>query len=120
MNHDYTFCSDFGPECPESCFRAEITADLLREKYNGPVSWANFKGTSECEIPKPTTGVPELLKEILETLQSIDRKMDAPYYLTDEYVVYGDPNGMVGNLPLQKVLRRNIGGNGGNGGGGRV
>lgn len=26
MNHDYTFCNDFGPECPESCFRAEITA----------------------------------------------------------------------------------------------
>lgn len=115
MNHDYTFCNDFGPECPESCFRAEITADLLREKYNGPVSWANFKGTAECEIEKqPTTGVPELLKAILETLQSIDRKMDASYYLSDEYVAYGDPNVILGNPTLQKVLRR------GTVGGGRV
>lgn len=115
MNHDYTFCNDFGPECPESCFRAEITAELLREKYNGPVSWANFKGTSECEIEKPTTtGVPELLKAILETLQSIDRKMDAPYYLSDEYIATIGQNGMFENAALQKVLRR------GNGGGGRV
>ena len=106
MNHDYTFCSDFGPECPESCFRAEITAELLREKYNGPISWANFKGTSECKMGEPTTGVPELLKAILETLQSIDRKMDAPYYLSDEYIAYGDPKGMVGNATLQKVLHR--------------
>ena len=114
MNHDYTFCNDFGPECPESCFRAEITAELLREKYNGPVSWANFKGTSECEIEKPTTtGVPELLKAILETLQSIDRKMDAPYYLSDEYVAYGDPNGMGGHANLQKFLCRGNGGRGG-------
>lgn len=115
MNHDYTFCNDFGPECPENCFLAEITADLLREKYNGPVSWANFKGTSECKIEKPTTtGVPELLKAILETLQSIDRKMDAPYYLSDEYIATIGQNGMVGNATLQKVLRRE------NGGGGRV
>lgn len=108
MNHDHTFCSDFGHDCPADCFRAEITAELFREKYNGPVSWANFRGSNECKlnIPKATTGVPELLKAILETLQSIDRKMDAPYYLREEYFAQYEPMNGSGLATKEKVIRR--------------
>lgn len=56
MNHDYTHCSDYSVDCPKECFRARLTNDLEHKfehklellKYM-TVSWAHFKGTSECE-----------------------------------------------------------------------
>lgn len=52
MNHDYTHCLDYEPDkCPLSCFRAEVTRDLEKRKYEFigvPISWAHFKGTKEC------------------------------------------------------------------------
>lgn len=52
FDHDYTHCLDYKKgECPENCFRAEVTQELLDdEDFCFPVAWANFKGTEECII----------------------------------------------------------------------
>ena len=44
MNHDYTYCLDYQDNCPQDCFRAELTAELTRELEAKPylkptVSW---------------------------------------------------------------------------------
>lgn len=54
-NHDYVHCLDYdGSKCPLSCFRAEVTKALERDRENligVPISWwAHFKGTKECLI----------------------------------------------------------------------
>lgn len=48
MNHDATHCADWTPECPTSCYRAQLTEELQRIVYPLPTSWANFRTTSEC------------------------------------------------------------------------
>lgn len=48
MNHDATHCYNYGPECPKSCYRAELTEDLKKSGYKFPVSWSCFKHTSYC------------------------------------------------------------------------
>lgn len=51
MNHDATHCNDYTPDCPKTCYRASLTIDLearWTEFIHVPISWANFKGTSEC------------------------------------------------------------------------
>lgn len=53
METDYTYCSDWRETCPKSCFRAEITENLQkeREKHIGvPLSYACFRGTDECGL----------------------------------------------------------------------
>ncbi len=57
MNHDVTHCADYKKsKCPKSCYRAQLTEDLRRRIYLLPTSWAHFKGTRECPLPKPTKG----------------------------------------------------------------
>ena len=48
MNHDRAHCIDFSPDCPESCFRAELTREAL-EKHWAIVDWSHFQGTEECK-----------------------------------------------------------------------
>ena len=53
MNHDATHCWDYKKgTCPKSCFRAQLTKDLKEIIYLLPVSWAHFRGTRECPLPK--------------------------------------------------------------------
>ena len=57
MNHDATHCSDYTTDCPKSCYRAELTADLRKHFYPLPTSWASFKGTNQCpKYPKKNGG----------------------------------------------------------------
>lgn len=49
MNHDATHCFDYNASvCPKTCYRAQLTEDLRRTKYDLPTSWALFKNTLEC------------------------------------------------------------------------
>ena len=53
MNHDATHCVDYRKSyCPERCYRARLTQELLEfqaaGKLSGPVSYAKFYGTPEC------------------------------------------------------------------------
>ena len=48
MNHDYAHCLDYKEDCPEKCFRAQLTRDLKRNPIPWR-SWMHFKGTEECE-----------------------------------------------------------------------
>ena len=54
MNHDNAHCLDYGPDCPQRCFRAKLTHELKsRSEYLGlPVSWMHFKGTKECLVKR--------------------------------------------------------------------
>lgn len=48
MNHDRAHCIDFSPDCPESCFRAELTREALEKNWT-IVDWSHFEGTEECK-----------------------------------------------------------------------
>ena len=50
MNHDYSHCSDWSPDCPKDCFRAQLVRDLKQrtDLLGLPFTWMNFKGTKEC------------------------------------------------------------------------
>lgn len=48
MNHDATHCADYTEACPNSCYRAQLTAELKRIAYPLPTSWSSFKGTKMC------------------------------------------------------------------------
>ena len=50
MNHDYAHCADFTDDCPEECFRAQLTRDLKKriDLLGLPFSWMHFRSTSEC------------------------------------------------------------------------
>lgn len=48
VNHDATHCLDYKKSCPNSCYRAQLMAELRKIVYLLPVSWAHFKGTKEC------------------------------------------------------------------------
>ena len=57
MNHDYAHCSDYTPDCPKDCFRAQLARDLKNipiwyRVYR--VSWMHFKGTEECKKEEVT------------------------------------------------------------------
>lgn len=52
MNHDNAHCADYTKDCPRSCYRGALVRDLREMDYRIPVSWMNFKGTSECVIGK--------------------------------------------------------------------
>lgn len=51
MNHDYAHCSDWSPDCPKDCFRAQLVMDLKQrtDLLGLPFTWMSFKGTSECK-----------------------------------------------------------------------
>lgn len=56
MNHDYAHCLDYKEDCPEKCFRAQLTRDLKR--YPIPwASWMHLEGTEECMRVKRDKGV---------------------------------------------------------------
>lgn len=62
MNHDYCHCFDYNPGCPESCFRAQLMADIEanRERFVGvPMTYAHLGGTPECPL---TVDPPGFLK----------------------------------------------------------
>ena len=46
MNHDYAHCADYRDDCPEECFRAQLTRDLKGHAYIA--TFASFYGTEEC------------------------------------------------------------------------
>lgn len=49
MNHDATHCFNYNPsECPDTCYRAQLTEDLKKTNYPWPVSYSYFKYTSYC------------------------------------------------------------------------
>lgn len=51
MNHDATHCLDYTPNCPNACYRAELTIDLQKRRTEFiylPISWAHLEGTEEC------------------------------------------------------------------------
>lgn len=53
MNHDYAHCLNYAKDCPESCFRAALTADLERPEVRArligiPLDYSAFFGTQEC------------------------------------------------------------------------
>lgn len=64
MNHDYVHCSDCTDDCPENCFRAQLTRDLEKiNDYNLWITWAHLKGIGECLNPyNETTGKKEKQK----------------------------------------------------------
>lgn len=52
MNHEYVHCSDCTDDCPEDCFRAQLTRDLEKiNDYNLWITWAHLKGIGECLNP---------------------------------------------------------------------
>ena len=50
MNHDYSHCLDYLPNCPKECFRAQLTEDLRSRKdlIGVPLTWTHFYKTDEC------------------------------------------------------------------------
>lgn len=53
VNHDMTHCADYRKSyCPERCFRARLTQELLERHAAGedfgPVCFAHLRGTDEC------------------------------------------------------------------------
>ena len=54
MNHDYAHCLDYRPDCPKSCFRAQLERDLAKRKdiYWLPITYQHFQDTEECERDK--------------------------------------------------------------------
>lgn len=51
MNHDAAHCANYKKDCPDSCYRAQLTKELLDyERYPFPVSWVKFGGTDECPL----------------------------------------------------------------------
>lgn len=52
MNHDYAHCLDFTEDCPQECFRAELSRDLARMGGSNKmwISWMSFKETGCCPL----------------------------------------------------------------------
>lgn len=53
MNHDYTHCLDYSPNCPKDCFRGMLIRDL-RDNNNinligTLIVWSHLYGTEECK-----------------------------------------------------------------------
>lgn len=50
MNHDNAHCANYRPDCPRSCYRANLTREYkaLPPGVTFPVTWAAFFGTKEC------------------------------------------------------------------------
>lgn len=55
MNHDYAHCLDYKEDCPEKCFRAQLTRDLKRHPIPW-ASWMHLEGTEECKKGKHKGG----------------------------------------------------------------
>ena len=76
MNHDATHCADYKKDCPKTCYRAELTADLLKTHYPLPTSWANFEGTDECpkcqktEVRQMEAQFNEMIKDVYSVLRN--------------------------------------------------
>ncbi len=52
MNHEYSHCLDYEPNCPKKCFRAQLTKELLDNPTVVPMgiaSWTHFRNLDECE-----------------------------------------------------------------------
>lgn len=78
MNHDATHCADYTEgKCPESCYRGQLTKELAErhKDYVGiPISYASFKGTSECEmVNRPKTEEMQMLDQLEEVLAKCDK-----------------------------------------------
>lgn len=78
MNHYATHCADYTEgKCPESCYRGQLTKELAerRKDYVGiPISYASFKGTSECEmVNRPKTEEMKMLDQLEEVLTKCDK-----------------------------------------------
>lgn len=59
MNHDATHCADYSEKCPKSCYRAELTAELMKrrgELHYLPISWCHYLGTRECMYRRDKDG----------------------------------------------------------------
>lgn len=56
MNHDYAHCSDYSPDCPKDCFRAELIRDLKQrvDLLGLTLTFMHFKGTEECKKKEVT------------------------------------------------------------------
>ena len=50
MNHDVTHCGDYCDTCPDTCYRGQLTQDLINRNYQYPVSYAFFKNTEDCPL----------------------------------------------------------------------
>lgn len=77
LNHDATHCADYAEgKCPVNCYRGQLTKDLVdrRGEFIGiPISYASFKGTSECEMSnRPKTEEMKMLDQLQEVLDKCD------------------------------------------------
>ena len=56
MNHDYAHCLDYRKDCPNECFRAQLTIDLKQrtDLLGIPFSWMHFEDTEECKKKEVT------------------------------------------------------------------
>ena len=56
MNHDYAHCSDYTPDCPKDCFRAELIRDLKQrvDLLGLTFTFMHLKGTEECKQKEVT------------------------------------------------------------------
>lgn len=50
MNHDAAHCWDCTPDCPQDCYRAQLTREYREKLLGFPVSWMMFKGTEDCPM----------------------------------------------------------------------
>ena len=54
MNHDNAHCVNWTKDCPEDCFRGQLTKEYMKPDYPvSPVSWVNLYGTEECPLITP-------------------------------------------------------------------
>jgi hypothetical protein len=50
MNHDYAHCISFREDCPQKCFRAQLSRDAINNRNVVGIwmTFMNFRGTEEC------------------------------------------------------------------------
>ena len=50
MNHDYAHCLNFREDCPQKCFRAQLSRDAINNRNIVGIwmTFMNFRGTAEC------------------------------------------------------------------------
>lgn len=51
LDHSDFHCRNFKYSCPMTCYRAQLTSELLSfDRYSGIALWKNFGKTAECPL----------------------------------------------------------------------
>ena len=72
MNHDYAHCLEFEDDCPENCFRAELSRDL---KPGMIVSYMSFKNVCP-KITRQIAIIPTKKTKIVQQVEITDECID--------------------------------------------